>query len=99
MNKKYNYNIGDIHNKLEVVELFDKNNRRYAKTKCLDCGREKVLRASDLYNPKQNSCLCNIIKHGLSESRIYATYHNMKDRCYNPKCHAYKLWIQRNNNL
>lgn len=89
MNKD-KYVIGNIYNKLKLIEIYRLNNRLHAKTECIECGKIKYLRASDLYNNKTNSCQCNIVKHGLNESRIYATYHNMKDRCTNPNCKAYK---------
>lgn len=56
---------------------------------CIDCGRRKVMRARDIYNPKCNSCVCKNIKHGMHHSKIYSVYHNMKDRCYNPNHHEY----------
>lgn len=90
MNKKYEYKIGTIFNKIELIQLYKKDNRLYATTKCIECGKLKDLRASDLYNSKQNSCICQIIKHGLNESKIYSIYHNMKDRCLNKNCHAYE---------
>ena len=89
MNKN-KYIIGNTYGKLKLIEVYYKNKRLYAKTKCIECGKEKHLRASDLYNIKQISCRCNIIKHGLNESRIYGIYHNMKDRCLNPRCDAFK---------
>jgi hypothetical protein len=96
MNKKYDYIIGNVYNKLELINLYNKNNKQYAKTKCINCGKEKDLKAYELFNIKQNSCRCNIVKHGLNKSRIYAIYHNMKDRCYNPNCKAYKNYGARN---
>lgn len=48
------------------------------------------MRASDLYNNKQNSCKCRLIKHGLVSTKLYSVYYNMRDRCLNPNCHAYK---------
>lgn len=90
MNNKYSYNINEIYNFQKVLNLFRKNNRLYAKCECIKCGKIKTMRASDLYNSKQNSCRCQVIKHNLNKSKIYSIYHNMKDRCLNPNCHAYK---------
>ena len=91
MNKRYNYEINKIYGCLKLLELFrDKNNRLSAKTVCIYCNKEKSLRASDLYNDKQNSCMCRNKKHGMSNTKIYSIYNNMKDRCYNIRNHAYK---------
>lgn len=89
MNKKYDYKVGEIYNLMRVQKLYRKNNRIYADCKCIECGQLKTLRASDLYNNKFNSCKCQIVKHGMNQSKIYSIYHNMKDRCLNPNCHAY----------
>lgn len=48
------------------------------------------MRARQLKNDKHTSCACQVIKHNLNESKIYATYHNMKYRCYTKTCYAYK---------
>lgn len=34
----------------------------------------------------------NYVKHGLSRSRLYRTWANMKQRCYNPKAHEYNSY-------
>ena len=90
MNKKYNYEIGNIHNLMKIKNLYRKNNRLYADCECILCKEDKTIRASDLFNQKANSCRCQVIKHGLNKSKIYSIYHNMKDRCLNPNNHAYK---------
>lgn len=61
-----------------------------ALVECIYCEKRKKIRARDLKHKKTNSCRCQIIKHNLSNSKIYSVYHNMKDRCYNSNCHAYK---------
>ena len=60
--------------------------------KC-DCGNVITTRADSLRNGKTKSCGCihhevllkNIKKHGMAGSRIYITWQNMKDRCFNDK--------------
>lgn len=61
-----------------------------AYSECINCGKTKTLRASDLYNKKQNSCICQTKKYEDFNSKIYSIYHNMKYRCYNEKCPAFK---------
>ena len=34
-------------------------------------------------------------KHGMRESRLYKEYHDMKQRCYNPKSSRYEYYGQR----
>ncbi len=89
MNKKYEYKIGEIYNLMKIKKIYRKNNRIYTDCKCIKCGKIKTLRASDLYNDKANSCRCQVVKHGMNQSKIYSIYHNMKDRCLNPNNHAY----------
>lgn len=90
MNQKYTYQLGEVYNLQKTLKFYTKSNRLYCECQCIKCGKTKNLRASDLYNPKQNSCMCQNIKHGLNNSKIYSVYHNMKDRCLNSRCHAYK---------
>jgi hypothetical protein len=91
MNKKYTYEIGTTYNLVKLIELYkDKSNKTMAKVECVLCGKIKNIRPYELYKDKQTSCMCQNVKHNLWRSKIYSVYHNMKDRCYNPKCHAYK---------
>ena len=66
-----------------------------AKTECKMCGKFKVINASNLYNKKFISCVCRAKTHGMSKSRLYRIFHHMKDRCLNPKNHAYKDYGQK----
>lgn len=85
------YQIGEVYNLLKVIGLYrDENNRLCAKTECIKCHKIKYIRASDLYNSRVNSCICQSYKHGLCGTKLYSVYSNMKYRCYNPHCHAYK---------
>jgi hypothetical protein len=85
---KYNY-LTVIDEKM--VERPNKA-RKYYLVKC-DCGNEKWVLAQNVKNGRSKSCGCKeselkriaSTKHGLHKSRIYQTYHDMKDRCSNPK--------------
>lgn len=90
MNRKYTYNIGDVHNCQKIIALYRCNDRQWATTECIHCGIIHDQRASDLWHERTNSCRCQVKKHSMSESRIYAIYHNMKYRCYTPTAPAYK---------
>lgn len=90
MNKKYEYITGNIYGILKLKEVYrNDKNRLTALTECVKCGKQKILRASDLYNTKSNSCSCQSKKHNYSGTKIYSIYHNIKDRCFNQKNHAY----------
>ena len=48
---------------------------------------------------KQKSCGCNLgkglknnYKHGETKTRLYGVWRNMKYRCYNPNCEAFKYY-------
>lgn len=50
-----------------------------------DCGNIKITQASTLISGNARSCGCSHIKHGKSDTRLYNTWTNIKQRCYNPK--------------
>ena len=92
MEQNREYNIGKIYGNVKLLELFrnEKDKRLMAKVECIDCKKEKTIRASDLYNTKTTSCSCKHTTHGISKTKLYNVFYNMKDRCYNPNCRAYK---------
>ena len=59
-----------------------------------DCGKEKVIRGSDLKNGHTKSCGCLKIKHGHTKNGkpdgIYKSWHDIIQRCTNPNCSNYK---------
>ena len=91
----YKYEIGKVYNKQKLINYYKKNGRLVAKVECVDCHKEKEMRASDLFHERTNSCICSLVTHGMNNTRIYSIYANMKDRCYNRKCHAYKNYGAR----
>lgn len=64
-----------------------------------DCGRKHTVKGSHLRRGKIKSCGClrdGLNRtHGLSESREYKTWENMKTRCNNPKNSQYKNYGAR----
>ena len=64
--------------------------------KC-DCGKTKTITGSKLKSGWTKSCGClqkekiskRMIKHGLSNSRLYGIWENMKERCYRPSNNRY----------
>lgn len=105
MNKTFQDLTGHKFGTLTVVEFSHrKGNRTYWLCKC-DCGTIKTYRADFLKSKGFHSCGCvskeksrercrelgyKTRTHGMSNSRLYKIYSNMKDRCYRKNCKAYK---------
>lgn len=73
--------------------------RRYWKCIC-DCGKSTVAHTSGLVFGGNRSCGCNKrgiagYKHGLSDHRLYRTWHQMKARCFVATLDAYKYYGAR----
>lgn len=87
--------------RLTVINFsFNKSRKSYWKCKC-DCGNIKIVEEYKLKSGHTKSCGClskenlkklmkNSIKHNLTDTRIYRTWQNMKNRCYNKKVKSYK---------
>lgn len=93
MNNKHEYIIGDTYGYQKLIDIFfdEKKRLTVAKVKCIYCGKEKVIRPYYLYSEKYNQCMCKSRTiNGMSKTKIYSVYSNMKDRCYNANNHAYK---------
>lgn len=67
------------------------------------CGNRVVVAGNELKRGNVRSCGCLRLdtiprlsrkntKHGGSNSRLYAIYQGMKQRCYNPRCPGYELY-------
>lgn len=93
MNDKYV--IGKIYGILKLNEIIKEKGQSVAITTCVLCGKIKKVRPYELLKDKQTSCRCQSVKHGESRTKLYSVYHNMKDRCYNKNCHAYKDYGER----
>lgn len=63
-----------------------------------DCGTIRKVQHASLLSGKSLSCGCyhkedvskRLTTHGLSKTRLYNIYHNIKNRCYNPNNNRYK---------
>lgn len=81
---------GQRFERLVVKEWLGRNKSSVCIWKCIcDCGNFKNCRTSDLTSMKTKSCGCFLIemltKHGLSSSRVYRAWADIKSRCLNPK--------------
>ena len=85
--------VGQRFGKLVVVAhagtKVGNNGKKLALWDCIcDCGKHKICVAPNLTTGRTKSCGClkkrGQRKHGLSSSRLYSIWENMKTRCYNP---------------
>lgn len=85
--------------RLRVIECAGKNKHNQYQWLC-ECSCENhtriIVNGGNLKQGHTKSCGCLIencyksnLKHGLSRTRINATYRHMKDRCFNPKSQYY----------
>lgn len=91
---------------LKEAERLKPNVRRWH---CVcDCGNEKTVNQECLRSGNVRSCGCMQAEHrakisrfsrktqnGLSNHPLFVTWHNMMDRCYNPKCKSFKNYGAR----
>lgn len=97
--------VGVVYGKILTIlnlghKYSSKNNIKYRVIlgECFMCGSVREFRLDDLRSGKIKSCGCLksklIIKlnrtHGLSKTRQYKCWQNMKNRCDNPKNKSYK---------
>lgn len=87
--------IGQKFNRLKVLKRVDNK----WECKC-DCGNIVFINTYKLKSGHTKSCGCykidilkrNVITHGLSKTRIYKCYHDMKARCYRKSRNDYKWY-------
>lgn len=68
-----------------------------------DCGNTKIINTYDVKCGKTKSCGCYMREnsvitnttHNMRKTRLYAIYHSMKQRCYNPSSNSYKNYGAR----
>ena len=84
--------IGSVINDWTVLEEVAEKNRTHYKCKC-KCGKIKIVLASELRSCRSKQCRScaskilgkKIFIHGLSRTKEYTVWKNMKDRCQNSK--------------
>ena len=88
--------VGDIFGNLQVLALRDKllSDGHYAhKCKCLLCGNICYVRSPDLYRGHNKSCGClRPTEHGMTSTRFYSIWQNMKSRCMIPSNTCYDIY-------
>ena len=93
--------IGKKFNSLTIKERVyetksgKKTNKRYFRCVC-DCGNETIVFLHDLKSGGTKTCGCSKVKkfktHGMSDTRIYGIWTDMKQRCLNKNSVAYKWY-------
>ena len=94
--------IGQTYGRLRVVrrasDMVDKNGVHYKKYLCVcECGVTTAVTMSNLHSGGTTSCGClarekfaeRVTSHGMSYSRPYKIWTNMKGRCLNPRSELY----------
>lgn len=88
---------GNRYGDLVVIRRSDNTSKGLATWECLcDCGKTTIVRGSSLRNGTVKSCGCRRIKrkpnlrHGMSHTRLYYVWGNIKRRCYDNTNPAYK---------
>lgn len=91
---------GNRFGRLLVLAYHDTTDKdTFYKCKC-DCGKECIVNGKYLRQGDTRSCGClkaqrqkenmkPIVTHGLTKHPIYKVWSSIKDRCLNPKCHAF----------
>lgn len=111
---KHHVDLGQRFGKLVVTELDlrlePKNSRRSdgrkrsaeraVRVRC-DCGTEKIIKMTNLINPKTQQSQCNRCMTGMNTrvrenaQYLYHLHRNMLGRCYNPKHNSFKNYGAR----
>lgn len=95
---------GNRYGKLVVIKRHECNKNGHPLWDCIcDCGNTKVASGALLRMGRVKSCGCLLpeanycmnVKHGMSDSHLYAVWNSMKGRCYNPNNCSYKRYGAR----
>ena len=96
--KRIEVQTGDRYGRLTVLrELPKRKKKRYFLCKC-DCGNLREVRFVAMRARETKSCGClrderncvSNLKHNMYGTRLYGSWHCMKQRCLNPNSSAYK---------
>ena len=97
---------GNKYGRLIVIDRFASNSSCLKWLCRCECGKEKIVRGSDLKNGHTKSCgclhkeivanilseTCNANAHGKSRTRLYNIWNSMRSRCYNSKNSSFKYY-------
>ena len=91
--------IGSRIGRFTILSTFRENGRKYCRCLC-DCGKKKTVRFDHLLSKRVVSCGCYHAEkqsqisatHGMSHTRIYRIWKDMRRRCDSPCLPQYKDW-------
>lgn len=93
--------IGQKFNRLTVISRAENTKSGMTCWLCqCDCGKQKIVAGKHLKSGRIKSCGCynhdSLVKrnttHGLTNTRLFRIWGNMKDRCYNPNKSNYPYY-------
>jgi hypothetical protein len=96
MGKRLDIKPGDRFSRWTILKEvnYQQGTRRFLC--CCECGTERIVRLTHLIQGVSKSCGCyrkdEYTTHGATNTRIYTTWADMKQRCSNPKCTSYKRY-------
>lgn len=91
---------GERYGRLTVIKLLPRQANGSTRWLCrCDCGTLTEVYRCNLTRGHVTSCGCYArelaTRHGLATSRVYNIWIQMKHRCENPKCHAFRYYGSR----
>lgn len=101
MNRTFRDLTGKTFGYLTVINKEGSNNHKKVLWRCICvCGNETIVVGSSMTNGLTTSCGCKRDEavreanktHGLTETRLYSIWKNMKKRCYNKNNKDYKYY-------
>jgi len=99
MSKNKSYKIGNVYNKLKIIEFSHRDSKSLIFVKCLcECGNHKIMNLSNIKRGMSKTCGCSksIMNkkrenyHGLTNTPEYQSWRNLKSRCCNKSISNYK---------
>lgn len=99
-NIDFSKEVGKVYGNLKILEMRkEKNKVRSCIARCA-CGVEKEFNYFNLKYEKSVSCGCigskklveDSTTHGMSYTRLYRIWRNMKTRCYNKKSNRFEIY-------
>lgn len=101
--KRIEVKTGERFRRLTIIKEAEKRaGKRYFLCKC-DCGNIQEVRFVAMRADKTKSCGCMRnernrtanLTHGMAGTRLYNSWHSMKQRCLNQNAHGYKFYGER----
>lgn len=87
---------GQQFGKWTVIDRVENNKKGAAMWLCVcECGRERIVLGTNLRLGRTHGCNFCAKQGGVSNTRVYKVWRNMKQRCFYEKDHSYKNYGAR----